>query len=572
MKALSLLLLASCATAPRPFPLREPFTTDTDMKDVSVSCRADPTKEDPNHKNCAPAEYISPFIWDQIDNVLFARISRGLALHTSGESTNVNSFDEVPDSAWFTNKPRGEGSHDAAPGACKPEDMLPEATDVKPETWVIDHGKDNGSTLGFRIKLQDKGKYMLKADDEGLPERASAASVIGAAIYDEIGFNTSCEQVVVFKKDQLKLTPGLEVFDNEGISHPFDEAALDKALKSTTHYEGDMIRMQASKWLPGQTLGPFRYIGTRKDDPNDVIDHQHRRELRAGQVVAAWINHWDAREQNSMDVWFSANEKAKDSSPGHVMHYILDTSDSMGGAADPDELARRLGHSYNFDFADVTTALLTFGIIEFPWDRAGKLPGKEKFSYFTTRDFTPDTWKPLYPNPAFLAISEHDAAWMARKLARFSPEDIERLVALGKWKNPEDAKFLTDTLEVRLKRILTRYFSKLSPLGEVRLDGTKICATDFARLREIGPASSFNYRVVERHGGKGMVLPAAVGEDGAVCFVPQPLVTGNFPDGDPQRIVVFDIKNGTQAGPLRIHVYDLGAKGMKIVGVQRFED
>jgi hypothetical protein len=572
MKTFALILLASCAATPRPFPFREPLATDTDMKDVSVDCRPDPTKDDPDHKNCAPEEYISPFIWDQLDNVLFARVSRGLAIHTTGQAANSNSFDEVADSSWFTNKPRGEASHDDAPGACKPEDMLAEAADVKPGEWVIDHGKDNGSTLGFRVNIPGKGKYMFKADDEGLPERASAASVIGAAIYDEVGFNTSCEQVVLFKKEQLKLTPGLKVFDNEGISHPFDEEALDKALKSTTQLPGGIIRMQGSKWLPGQTLGPFRYIGTRPDDPNDIIDHANRRELRGSRILAAWLDHWDAREQNSMDVWFAADKKDKAASPGHVVHYILDTSDTMGGAVGIDEMSRRLGHSYNFDFGDVGRSLFTFGIMEFPWDRAEKLPGKEKFSYFSTRDFSPGGWKPLYPNPAFLAMTERDAAWMARKLARFSHDDILRIVKLGRWQNMGDVAFLSNTLEVRLKRILTRYFSKLSPLGEVRLDGNRICATDFARLREIGLASAYRYNVVERHGGKAVALAATTGEDGAVCFAPQPMVTGSFADGDAHRIVVFDVRNGTRAGPLRIHVYDLGAKGMKIVGLERFED
>ena len=75
--------------------------------------------------------------------------------------------------------------------------MLPAPDEVTDGAWVIDHGKDNGATLGFRVDVPGKGKYMLKADDTGKPERASAASVIGAAIYDAVGFNTTCEQVVV---------------------------------------------------------------------------------------------------------------------------------------------------------------------------------------------------------------------------------------------------------------------------------------------------------------------------------------------------------------------------------------
>jgi len=94
----ALLLAAACAPPPRPFVLRDPFVLDTDLHPVSVPCRADP--EGPT---CAPAVYDSPFVWDHIDNLVFARLSRLLAVRVSGEAANVNSLDEVPDSAWFTN-------------------------------------------------------------------------------------------------------------------------------------------------------------------------------------------------------------------------------------------------------------------------------------------------------------------------------------------------------------------------------------------------------------------------------------------------------------------------------------
>lgn len=557
-----ILFVTACAssTSSRPFSNKDPFVTDTDLRDVSVACRPDPDKDDPNHQACMPEEYVSPFVWDQLDNIGFARIARGLSITVFGESRNINSLDEVPDSSWFTNKPRDQAVRDDAPGACKPEDMLPGPDEVKAGEWVIDHGKDNGSTLGFRVNIKGKGKYMLKADDEGLPERASAASVIGAAIYDEVGFNTSCEQVVFFRKEQLKLTPGLKVIENSGVSHPFDEAALDKTLKSTTHMPDGTFRMQASKWLPGATIGPFRYVGTRKDDPNDIVPHEDRRELRGGRILAAWLDHWDAREQNSMDVWFAANEKDKKSSPGHVMHYILDTSDTMGGAVGIDEASRRLGHSYNFDLIDVGRSLITFGIEEYPWDRAHKVPGLEKFQYYTTRDFVPQDWKPFYPNPAFLRMTERDAAWMARKLARFKHADIVRLVKLGKWQKPSDETFLVNTLEVRLQRIFRRYFQKISPLGEVKLDADHqlICATDFARLTNT--YAHFEYSAYEA----GKKLPIRSGDDGRVC------VTRPATASSPTRVTVT-IRNGTYAGPLHVHLVDEAGK-LRVIGLDRPED
>lgn len=567
--------LAGCA-APRPFPLRPPVLVDTDLLPVSVPCRLDPAAKDDHPWNCAPREYVSPFVWDQVDNLWFAPVSRALSIEVTGEAVNANSLDEVPDSAWFTNRPRAhevDAEADAeAPGACTADDVLPAPDRVHDGAWRIDHGKDNGSTLGFRVQVPEKGIYMLKADDEGKPERASAASVIGAAIYHALGYYTSCEQIVVLRKAQLQLTPGLKVVENSGLSRPFDDAALDKVLASTTQLPDRRVRMQASKWLPGLPLGPFRYTGTREDDPGDVIDHADRRELRGMRLLAAWLDHWDSREQNSMDVWLASDPSDKRSSPGHVVHYVLDTSDTLGGEVSIDEMSRRLGYAYDLDFAEIGRSLITLGVSERPWDHAREQPGREKFGYYRAADFVPGAWKPMYPNPAFLRMTERDAAWMARLIARFSHDDIRRFVALGRWQDPSDADYLANILIERQRRILVRYLGKLSPLGEVRAAGRdRICATDFARLREIAAPGRFHYTIVERGGGRTVELPAEAGAGGAVCFRPRAVVTGALADADPGRIVRLEVANGTRAGPLVIQAYDLGRRGVQIAGLTRPE-
>ncbi len=568
----ALVLLAACGASPHPFPLAPPFVKDTDLASVSIACRPDPTPKDPTQQTCAPAEYVSPFLWDQVDNLAFARMSRGFSVEVHGEARNANSMDEVADSSWFTNIPRGtatvkDTTDDGAPGACKPEDILDAQDKVADGGWIIDHGKDNGSTLGFRISVPGKGLYMLKADDEDQPERASAASVIGAAFFEALGFNTTCEQVVVIRKAQLKLTAGLKVTDNAGVSHVFDEAALDKVLKSTTQVTGGLVRMQASKWLPGLTIGPFRYIGRRDDDPNDVVDHADRRELRGSQVLAGWLDHWDAREQNSMDVWMADNAKDKRSSPGHVVHYILDTSDTLGGVSGPRDLQVRLGHSYEMDFPDIFRALFTFGIDEEPWDRAMKVPGREKFGFYTAHDFDPAGYKPFYPNPAFLRATERDRAWMARLIARFSEADIRRIVAFGQLSNPSDVDYLVKILLDRQHQILVRFLRKLSPIGEVHSAAPdQICATDFARLRHLSDA--FHYAITERAGDREIALTPELADDGVLCFHTRPIATGAHADGDPAQRVTIVVTNGA-AGPLHIHAYDLGARGMHIAGLTR---
>ena len=557
------MFVAACGRGTHPFPLRDPMVKDDDMRPFSMPCHGEGSDT-----SCAPPEYVSPFVWDQVDNLVFARISRGLKLETHGESINVNSLDEVPDSSWFTNR-KPVAPDPKEPGACDENDMLPSPDEVEKGSWVVDHGKDNGSTPGFRVDIKGKGKYMLKADDEGKPERATAASVIGAAIYDAIGFNTSCEQIVAVRRDMLSLKPGLKTVDNSGIEHPFDDAALDKVLKKTTQLGNGLVRMQASKWLPGVPVGPFRYIGTRDDDANDVIDHADRRELRGSRVLAAWLDHWDAREQNSMDVWLAKDKDKKKSSPGYLKHFILDTSDTLGEEVKVDDLSRRLGFAFEFDIVDIAKAMFSLGIDEEPWDWAKHKPGKEQFGYFRAEDFDPGRWRPFYPNPAFMRATERDNAWMARKIAAFSPDDIRKFVELGRWRKPDSASYVYTVLLQRQRAILQRYLTRLSPLGDITSENGAICATDFARLREVYPQPRFAYSIVERGAGVNTALRATLDANSRLCFVPQPTQPGNVPDDDSRRRVEITIRNGTGARPLVIHAFDLGSRGVKVVGVSR---
>src|SRR5262249_37991774 len=157
-------------------------------------------------------------------------------------------------------------------------------------------------------------------------------------------------------------------------------------------------------------------------------------------------------------------------SPGYVRHYILDTSEALGGNADPDALTRRLGYSYIVDFGDILADLFTFGRGR-AWDRAHLVPGRERFGYFSAVDFDPEDWKGLYPNPAFARMTERDAAWMARIIARFAEADVRALVAAGQFSHPSDIDYLTQVLLARQRRILARYLTRLSPLADVRQEG-----------------------------------------------------------------------------------------------------
>jgi hypothetical protein len=531
MRRAALLLLTACAASPR-FPLREPMWRDADLDPL-------PGK---------PKEYVSSFAWDGFDHIVARPLTRFFSFPLPHEATNVNAFDEVPDSAWFTNRIGRTPMtvEEFQQGPCG-DDTLP--VDDPDGSWVIDHGKDNGANPGFRIKLPDGRKYQLKADEVSETERASGASAVSARFYHAAGWWTPCEHVIWVRRTIFKLKPGLSITDNTGNTKPFDEKRL-KQILDNANQKGDLVRLSASKWLSGVPVGPFSYEGKRDDDPNDVIPHEDRRDLRGARVIAAWLGHFDAREQNTLDVWLAAGPDP-DGPIGHVRHYYIDFGDCFGSQWSWDQMSRRLNHSYYLDFGHVLADFLTLGFIIRPWDEAYKRPDGWIFGYFNGDDFDPEAWKPGYPNGAFNEMTERDAAWGARIIARFTDEHIAAAVKVGLY-TQED--YLVKTLIKRRDKILLRWLSVVSPVTDLRVEGEQVCGVDLARRSGLFRGFSYHARVRD-----GMALRVDADEAGGVCFpVPR---TGGYQ--------IIELTNGQARNPLVVHVHDGGDKGLQVVGIQR---
>ncbi len=545
------MLAVGCSSMPR-FPLRAPLLRDDDQRPL------------PN----APREYVSPFLWDGADQLFFRPITRFFAVDPAGPAVNVNALDEVPDSSWFENR---IGAHAMTPaeivdGPCGDRTLDPNDADG---TWVIDHGKDNGANPGFRVNVPGKGKFLLKPDPADEPERETGATSIAARIYHAAGFYSPCDSVIYVRRSLFTLTPGLTVKSNSGTTKPFDEKALDKALKQASH-RGDKIRLVASRWVLGQVLGPYKYEGTRDDDPNDVIPHEDRRELRGARLLAAWTNHFDTREANTLNVFLRKDPDAN-KGPGFVRHYIIDLGDAFGSVWDSVSVSRRLGFAYYFDFGYLGEDFVTLGAVHRPWEDARRDAGT--FGYFSSRNFDPEAWKGGYPNPAFLRMTEGDGAWMARIIARFTDADVAAVVRVGDFTKPDDTRYLTLALIERRDAILRRYLTRLSPLTDVYVTpGGGLCATDLAKRTHAANLDLFHYGARMFRGwpmGKGQSIPAVVRSRDEVC-VPLPSIESTAPDDDASRYVVVDVDNGVVPGVLRVHLYDLGPwRGMRVVGIER---
>lgn len=538
-----MLFVAACGGGNDRFPLRDPLQRDEDEHPFAP----------------APEDYVSPFIWDGANQMFFRPISRFLAVDPAGRAVNVNAFDEVPDSSWFTNR---VGVADMTPedvevGSCGTQVL---SVDAEPGSWMIDQGKPNGANPGFRVNIPGLGKFLLKADPDGEPERATGATAVASRIYHAVGYFAPCDSVVHFDPKLLSLKPGLMATDNSGVSKPFDQKALEKLLSRASHRDG-LVRMGASRWLPGRPLGPYRYDSTRDDDPNDIVDHQDRRELRGGRVLAAWLNHFDSREQNTMDVWMAQN-KDDERSPGFVRHYILDLGDCFGSVWSWDGISRRLGHAYYLDFPYLAEDFVTLGSNDRPWEHAQRTGGI--FNYFSSRDFVPEAWRGGYPNPAFTRMTEADGAWMARILARFDQPKLHAAIAVGLY-TEDDSRYLEQTLLARRYAILQRYLSRLSPIAQLEADGDRLCGVDLARATGVVPdeGKSFSAKLVR--GEKSSTetrIHASVG--GKVC------IDLDHTEDTSNNYLIVEVGNGYAPGKLRAHLYDLGTgHGFQLVGIER---
>jgi hypothetical protein len=220
-------------------------------------------------------------------------------------------------------------------------------------------------------------------------------------------------------------------------------------------------RALASRAVPGKPMGPFRYDGTRNDDPNDLIPHEHRRDLRALRTLCAWLGHDDSKALNTLDVL------VQEGGIPFIRHYLIDFGASLGSASLMANSPRD-GNVYLFDWKSSAAQLFTVGLYTPKWQRAKypKLPAAGRFEYEV---FDPERWVGDYPSAAFRNENSADRLWAARKIAAFTEEEIRAVVATGQYSDPAAAEWVARCLIERRKKILGAFHT-----GMAALDGFAI--------------------------------------------------------------------------------------------------
>jgi hypothetical protein len=392
----------------------------------------------------------------------------------------VNTLGVPPNSAWFNNR---HGTH-----RMTREELQGGATGQAPvPPFTIVGGKTEGITPGFRMEDAKGRLYFVKVDPPDNPEMATAADVITSRFLYAIGYNVPENYIVRMRSSNMRLSDKAQITSVTGRDRKMTADDLQDIVKAIPHYPDGSFRVMASLKVEGEAVGPFYYHGMRSDDPNDLVPHENRRDLRALFLIFAWLNNTDARSGNTYDVI------VHEGGVSFIRHHLIDFGSSLGSdgdrAKDP-----RLGHEFMIATpGEAMRSILTLGFLPHAWERID-YPHIPAIGRFTSAGFDPENWKTDYPNQAFLSRSVEDEFWAAEQVMAFTSDDIRAIVETGQFSDSLAGEYMANTLAERRDIIGRTYFAKVLPIDNFRVENGELRFDDLAVQHEFRPARQYEIR------------------------------------------------------------------------------
>jgi hypothetical protein len=517
---------------------------------------ADPVPDDRNNIP-EPKNRKIYIVADGFDQQFSRRAQRGfdLSRHLRSlasnpkQSFNVDAFDEVPNSSWFTNRNHmTEMSLEEIKRGPYTEDG-PSLNG----TWTVIGAKTEGVTPGFTIKDSDGNRYIIKFDPTDFPEMATGAEVVASKLFYAAGYFVPENYLVNFNPDIVKLGDGVTLKIG-GVKRPMTQADLDGIFDRLAVRHDGTIRAVASKFLEGTLIGPFRYHGTRDDDPNDWVPHQHRRDLRGLKAIASWLNHYDTKANNSLDIYVEDNGRR------YVRHYLIDFGSCLGSQGN-EPMPQWVGYEYTVDTDQMLVNTMTMGLYVPRWekDREVMYPA---IGLYEAETYNPDEYKGITPNPAFVNQTGRDGFWGAKIVASFTDEQLQAAVESGEYSDPQAANYLTDVLKKRRDKVAEYWFDKMTPIDKFEVAGNELRGVDLAVKCGIASAAqrTYEYEILD-DGGDGLQGPQQTGH-------PLRIALPKTADGVIQVMISSQREGGKLAHSVHAYLEPSG-NGYKLIAVQR---
>jgi len=394
---------------------------------------------------------------------------------------NINTIDEVPDSSWFTNRilARAVSAEEAARGPLAGSGPAPGA-------WTVVQPKRTGFAPGFTMRDSQGETWFVSFDARGYPEAATGAILVANKIFWTLGYWQAENYVAAIRPENIVLAETATVRPPSGTRRKMKAGDLDDVLKRAHRSPDGSYRAIASRAIPGRPVSGFFYYGTRSDDPNDVVPHEHRRELRALKVFGAWTNLVDMKAGNTFDTVITENGR------NVVRHYLQDVGSTFGtganGLREFDE-----GWEYLFEGNQALKRLVSFGFALAPWQTVD-YEKHESIGRFEGEAFEPARWKPRVPTAAFRQARADDGFWAGRRVMAFSDAMIRAVAATGGYSDPAAARHLADVLIKRRDAIGREYLTAINPVTDAALDNAGILTFKNAAVDAGVAATPASYR------------------------------------------------------------------------------
>ena len=370
---------------------------------------------------------------------------------------NVNTIDEVPDSNWFTNRlgvlPVTVDEVVKGPGAgAGPQGR-----------WAVIAAKSDGVMPGFTVRDAEGQVWFIKFDPPGSPAMATGTEVVVARLFWALGYNVPETHLATLRPDELSIDERARITPQSGNDRPFKQADIRKLLRRAHRNADGTYRVLASKALAGRPVGPFRFYGVRSDDPNDVVPHEHRRELRAYGTFAAWVNHVDSKSINTLDTVVEQDGRQV------VRHHLIDFGSTIGSAGvyprEPYE-----GAEYLVEGKKTLAGIPTFGFYIKDWRTVPLYRARSVGAFpIDNVQWDPEKWKPRYANSAFRAARLDDKFWAARRLQAFTDDMVNAAIRVGQFNDTKSEEMLSKFLIERRNAIVRRYFPAVNPITDLQL-------------------------------------------------------------------------------------------------------
>lgn len=389
---------------------------------------------------------------------------------------NVNTVGGVPDSPWFTNRHARQRMTleelVAGPGRADPPRL--------DEPLRVLTVKPYGDRTGMFVADADDTLYLLRFDPRRNLELQTGAEIVGSKFYYAAGYNTLENYLVYFDRDQLVLHDGAEQVNSYGKLRDLLPDDIDEFLTDVGRDDERGYRAVATRAPRTELLGNYQFYGTRSDDPNDIVAHEHRRDLRGMWVVNAWLGFDQFNPSNTLEAL------AYDGDVQYIRRYIIDFFKTLGAGEDGPKEARD-GWEYRFDLGTAVKNVAGMGIVTPAWAEAD-YPGLPSVGRIEGDVFDADAWTADAPYVTWTNRLPDDLYWGAKLVMSFTDEEIRAIVNTGGYSDPRATQWIAEALIKRRDKIGRAFFAKVLPIDNFRVVDGRLEFDDLMELYGLGGA------------------------------------------------------------------------------------